>query len=82
MDQSFISLREAAWGLAGADKAETEMYIALLTAEAEDGRLICMKSWTGPGGISYIRQSDEWMVLRRVISGAPGAPLAASPQRI
>ena len=79
MDQSFISLREAAWGLAGADKAETEMYIALLTAEAEDGRLICMKSWTGPGGISYIRQSDEWMVLRTALKSwmeARGIPKA------
>jgi hypothetical protein len=79
MDQSFISLREAAWGLAGANKAETEMYIALLTAEAEDGRLFCMKSWTGPGGISYMRQPDEWRVLRTALKSwmeARGIPTA------
>ncbi len=69
MDQNFISLLDAAEGLAGGNESEVEMYLALLTAAAEDGRLPCVTSWTVgrdkfPGGFSHMRQPREWRVLR------------------
>jgi hypothetical protein len=72
MDQNFITLLEAAEGLAKGNESEVEIYLALLTTEADDGRLPCVKSWTEgrdkfPGGFSHMRQPREWRVLRTVM---------------
>ncbi|MGK5072366.1 hypothetical protein [Janthinobacterium sp. ZB1P44] len=93
MNQNFISLLDAAKSLAGSNAAEVEMWLALLTEGAQEGRLSCVKSWTEhrstlPGGISFIRPPGEWRVLRttlktwmeaeKVLDGTP--PTGARPE--
>ncbi|HQS38320.1 MAG: hypothetical protein B7Y69_08290 [Sphingobacteriia bacterium 35-40-8] len=69
MNENFISLQDAAEGLAGGVKSESEMWLSLLISDAQEGKLACLKSWiehrgTSPGGISFDRQPHEWRVLR------------------
>jgi hypothetical protein len=72
MNPNFISLLDAAENLAGDNDDEVEMWLALLTTDADEGRLPCTKSWTEhrnvlPGGVSFDRPPGEWRVLRTAL---------------
>ena len=72
MDRNFISLQDAADGLAGNNDADVAMWLALLANDATTGNLQCIKSWTDhqsglPGGVSFERAPGEWRVLRTAL---------------
>jgi hypothetical protein len=92
MDQSFKNLREAARDCAQGAGDDEEMWLALLIRDAEVGHLPCIKTWIEgrgmvPGGVSYVRQPEEWRVLKSDLqvwikekSSEPGSPLGTTSQ--